>query len=96
MTQHVIPPRIYVYIYLLLLALLVATVCVSFVHLGWLNPVVAMSIAVVKALFIVLYFMHVRYSDKLTWIFVGGTFLWLFFLMSITMSDVIARMIWPF
>jgi cytochrome c oxidase subunit 4 len=52
---------------------------------------VALTIAVVKALLVILYFMHVRYSDKLTWVFAAAGFFWLLILIGGTMDDVIRR-----
>jgi cytochrome c oxidase subunit 4 len=69
-----------------------ATVSAARYDLGPLNIVVAMSIAVVKASLVVLYFMHLRYSHRLNWIFGGASLLWLALLVGLTVTDVIARM----
>lgn len=55
------------------------------------NNVAAITIAVGKALLVILYFMHVRYSDRLTWVFVGAGFFWLVILIGGTMDDVLTR-----
>ena len=55
------------------------------------NAVVALSIAVFKATLVVLYFMHVRYSSKLTWVFVAAGIVWLFILFAFTLSDYMTR-----
>jgi cytochrome c oxidase subunit 4 len=57
---------------------------------GW-NTVVALAIAVGKALLVILYFMHLRYSDRLTWIFAGAGFFWLLILLGGTLDDFITR-----
>jgi cytochrome c oxidase subunit 4 len=44
-----------------------------------------------KALLVILYFMHVRYSDRMTWVFAGAGFFWLLILIGGTMSDVSTR-----
>ena len=44
-----------------------------------------------KALLVILYFMHVRYSDKLTWVFAAAGFFWLLILIGGTMDDVLTR-----
>jgi cytochrome c oxidase subunit 4 len=67
------------------------TVAVAYYVLGARNTIVALSIAVTKAALVILYFMHVRYSPSLTKLVVAGSFLWLFILLSITMSDYISR-----
>ena len=58
---------------------------------GPLNAIVALSIAVLKATLVVLYFMHVRYSSKLTWVFVCAGLIWLFILFAFTLSDYLTR-----
>ena len=69
------------------MVLTVITVLVAQVDLGALNNIVALSIAVLKATLVVLYFMHVRYSSRLTWVFVIAGFFWLAILMVLTLSD---------
>ena len=53
------------------------TVWVANYDLKQWNAIVALSIAVIKATLVVLYFMHVRYSSKLTWVFVVAGLVWL-------------------
>jgi len=50
-----------------------------------------MVIAVCKAVLVIFYFMHVRYSDKLTWVFVGAGFFWLLIMLGGIMEDVRTR-----
>jgi cytochrome c oxidase subunit IV len=91
MEHPIIPPRTYFIVYLALLVLLVLTVAVAYVHLdGW-SVVLALTIAIIKALLVILYFMHVRYSDWLTWLFAGAGFLWLGILLVLTISDYLSR-----
>ena len=78
--KHLVSVRVYLTIFTLLMILTGVTVGVSFVDLGAMNSVVAIVIAVVKMLLVVLYFMHVRYSTKLTWAVVAGGFFWLLLL----------------
>jgi len=96
MPEHVLPPRVYYTVFAVLLALTALTVSVSFIDLGPLSTVVALSIAAGKALLVILYFMHLRYSSRLTWLFVGGGFFWLGILMVLTMTDVATRGWLPF
>ncbi len=77
----------YLLIYCLLLALLIATVSAASVDMGPWNVVTALVIAVVKALLVILFFMHVRHSSRLTWIFAGAAFLWLTLLLGLTLSE---------
>lgn len=91
MSDHVIPLRVYYAIFGALLVLTALTVLVAEFDLGRLNALVAMLIASVKAMLVILYFMHVRYSSRLTQVFIGAGFLFLLILISFTMSDVLTR-----
>ena len=92
MSEHVTPKRTYFVIFGALLLLTWATVAVSRVDLGRLNTVVALTIAVSKALLVVLFFMHLRYSTRLTKLVVVGGFLWLALMIVGTMADEITRL----
>lgn len=61
---------------------------------GWLAVAIAMTIAMAKTLLIVVFFMHVKVSSKITQIFAAGSFVWLLILFIITMGDYVARG-WP-
>ena len=83
-------------VFVALLVLLAATVAISETNLGPWNFVAAVSIASIKALLIVLYFMHVRYSNPLTWLAAGAGFFWLGIMLALTLSDYISRGWTPF
>ena len=70
MSEHVVSRKVYFLIFGALMVLTAITVWVANLDLGRWNAIVALSIAVLKATLVVLYFMHVRYSSKLTWMFV--------------------------
>lgn len=91
MSEHVVSLKTYFIIFGALLVLTGATVWVAYFDLGQLNVIVALSIAVLKATLVVLYFMHLRYSSKLTWVFVGAGFFWLAILVAFTLSDYATR-----
>ena len=91
MSDHILPVRTYLAIFVILLILLAATVAARYVELGRFNIVVALSIATVKAVLVVLYFMHVRYSSRLTWVFASAAFLWLGILLALTFNDYVSR-----
>jgi cytochrome c oxidase subunit 4 len=67
------------------------TVQIAFFDLGRLNTVVALTIAVIKATLVVLFFMHVKYSTRLTWAVVLGSIFWLGIMFVLTMSDYLTR-----
>jgi cytochrome c oxidase subunit 4 len=91
MSSHIVPPRTYYLIFLILMVCTAITVAVAFVDLGPLNAVVAMTIAVLKATLVVLFFMHVKYSTRLTWAVVLGSVFWLGILIVMTAGDYLTR-----
>ncbi len=91
MSEHIVPKKIYYAIFATLMALTGVTIAVAFLDLGPLNNIVAMSIAVFKATLVVLYFMHVRYSNRLTWVVVVAGFFWLAIMITLTFSDYLTR-----
>jgi len=91
-SSHVVSIKLYSAIFGALLVMTLATAGAAFIDLGGnLNTVVAMLIAACKALLVILFFMHVRYSSRLTWVFVGAGFFWLMILLSLTLADVLSR-----
>jgi len=78
---------LYVAIFAALMVLLVVTVAVAWIDLGPLNFPLAVAIATTKAVLIILYFMHVRYSRPLTWVMAGASVAWLAILFGLTYSD---------
>jgi cytochrome c oxidase subunit IV len=91
MTGHVVPKRTYYAVFLVLLVCTYITWQVAFFDLGPLNTVAALTIAVFKAVLVVLFFMHVRYSTRLTWIVVLAGVFWLGILLTLTFGDYLTR-----
>jgi len=91
MSEHIVEKKIYYTVFGSLMVLLGATVAIAYIHLGKLNVIAALTIAVIKAVLIILYFMHVRYSSRLLWIFVGAGFFWLGILFALSYSDFLTR-----
>jgi cytochrome c oxidase subunit 4 len=91
MSGHVAPKSLYYMIFAALMIGTIITVAVAFVDLGYMNNVVMLTIACAKALLVVLFFMHVRWSTRLTWVVVGSGFFWLLILFVLTMSDYMSR-----
>ena len=88
---HIIPARMYVVIWAILMVLTATTVFAATLELGVFNIVLALLIATVKGTLVVLFFMHLRYSTKLTMVTVIASIFWLFILFSLTMTDYISR-----
>jgi cytochrome c oxidase subunit 4 len=91
MSDHIVPRRTYYLIFATLMVLTAVTVAVAYFDLGFLNTIVAMSIASIKAALIILYFMHARYGSRLIWVFVICGVLWLGVLLALLMSDYASR-----
>ena len=91
MSNHVLPKKTYYIVAAALMVLLALTVGAAEVNLGEFNIIVALAIAFVKAMLVVLYFMHVKYNRRLVWVFASGGVLWLLIMVIITMGDFLAR-----
>ena len=91
MSQHIVPVKIYVSVFVVLLVMTATTTAVSGINLGPWNTVVALGIAVFKASLVVLFFMHAKYSPRLTQIVIFGGIFWLAILILITFSDFATR-----
>jgi cytochrome c oxidase subunit 4 len=91
MAGHVAPIKLYVTIFGSLMVFTVITVAVAFINLGALNFPVALSIAIIKATLVILFFMHLKYSSKLTKLVCGSAFFFLIVLFGLTMSDYLSR-----
>jgi cytochrome c oxidase subunit 4 len=90
--EHIVSPRLYLLIGATLLIFTGITVGASLIDLpGDLNAVVALAIACFKMTLVVLFFMHVKYSSKLTKLTVGAGFLTFIVLITMTMTDYISR-----
>ncbi|MDX6403742.1 MAG: cytochrome c oxidase subunit [Blastocatellia bacterium] len=88
MSEHIVPPRVYLVIFLALMVGTGLTVFAAFHDFpGPLNAVVALTIAVIKAGLVVLFFMHVRYSSRLIWLVIGSALFWLAIMFALTISD---------
>ena len=87
----VLTPRFYILIFGTLMGLTALTTAVAYVDLGPLNPIIALSIACVKAALVVLFFMHVRYGSRLTWVAAAVGFFWLHILFVETLMDYLTR-----
>lgn len=89
---HVVPPRVYLIVYIILMVLMGLTVLAYYFHPAstTASNVIALTIAVIKAVLVVLFFMQVKYSSKLTWVWAAVGFLWLIILFS-TVTDYLTR-----
>jgi cytochrome c oxidase subunit 4 len=86
--DHVMPKSMYFGIFGALMVLTALTVGLAFVDLGSLNVVVALTVAVVKATLVVLFFMHLKYESHLTKVVLGAGIFWLLLLLGVIMDYV--------
>ena len=88
MSEHIMSSKFYYTIWIALLCLTVITAAVSFVDLGRFNTVIALVIATFKALLVVLFFMHVKYtSEKMTKAILISALFWLLLLLVLSLTD---------
>jgi len=92
MAEHIVPPRTYLLVYVALLLLTAATVGFSLVPVGttW-HTLVGLTIATVKATLVILFFMHVLYSTRLTWLVALSGLVWVAILIGLTLTDYLSR-----
>ena len=91
MAEHIVTKKQYSYVFGTLLLLTFVTTAVGMINLGRLNVVVALVIAVIKATLVVLFFMHIYWSTKLTKVVVVSGLAWLALLLWLTLTDVLSR-----
>jgi cytochrome c oxidase subunit 4 len=91
MSGHVAPKTLYYAVFAALIVGTAMTVAAAFVDMGAMNNVVMLTIACVKAALVVLFFMHVRWGTRLTWVVVVSGFFWLLILFGLTMTDYMSR-----
>ncbi|HEX4286218.1 MAG TPA: cytochrome C oxidase subunit IV family protein [Terracidiphilus sp.] len=89
--HHIVSPKIYLTILFVLLICTAATVGAAFIDMGVLNPIIALAIACTKAVLVVLFFMHVKYSPKLTKLTVGAGVFTFLVLIGMTLADYFTR-----
>ncbi len=89
--HHIVSPVVYIVIFFALLVGTAVTIGASYLDLGVWNPVIAIAIAVSKATLVVLFFMHVKYSTRLTMLTVGAGLFTFMALIGMTLSDYISR-----
>ena len=89
--HHVVSPVIYLIVFGALLVFTALTVGASYVEMGIFNPIAAILIACIKAVIVVLFFMHVKYSSKLTKLTVIAGIFPFVTLISMTLADYISR-----
>lgn len=91
MSAHVASVKLYLTIFGALMVLTGVTIGVAFINLGPLNFPVALAIAIVKSTLVILFFMHVKESSRLTKLIIGTGFFFLLVLFTLTLTDYLSR-----
>lgn len=97
--HHILPLSTYLKVFAALMILLVLTLLVYYfdpTHMlppafSWFGITVAMIVAIVKAVLVILFFMHVKYSTKMTWVFASASFVFVAIMFVLTLSDYFTR-----
>ena len=87
---HIAPPSMYYAVFAALIVGTVLTVAAAKVDMGVLNNVVMLLIACTKATLVILFFMHVRWASRLTWVVAMAGFFWLLLLFAVV-GDYMSR-----
>ena len=91
MSEHAPSTKAYFAVFAALLVLTAATVLVARVDLGPANNLVAMGIAVTKAVLVMLIFMHLRFGTRMTALTALAGFVWLGLMILMLMGDYVGR-----
>ena len=94
MPEHIVPKKIYLATWATLMVMTLVTTLVAFVDLGRFNTVLALAIATFKATLVVLFFMHAKYTPRLTRVVITAGIFWLGILLAFSMVDYLSRL-WP-
>jgi cytochrome c oxidase subunit 4 len=89
--KHLISFKTFIVVWLALTILTAITIAVSFINFGVLNIVIALAIASFKAALVALFFMHLKYEDKVTWVFALYPLGLLALLIGLNISDIFYR-----
>ncbi len=93
--HHIVSPKTYFINLIVLMILMLLTIAAGRLEVFHFNPainlIIALTIAFAKMMCIILIFMHVRWSSKLTWVFAGAGFFWFLIMIVITFTDYLTR-----
>ena len=91
MSSHVAPTSSYVAVFGTLMVLTAVTVAAAFVHIGPMNFPIALAIAITKATVVILFFMHLKHSSRLSKFVVASCLFFLACLFGLTFTDYLSR-----
>jgi cytochrome c oxidase subunit 4 len=88
-TTH--PAKIYWRNCAALMLLLALTWIIGYINLGMFNVIIALAIAIIKALLVALFFMHIKGSSRILHLAATVGVIWLFIMLSLTLTDYFTR-----
>jgi cytochrome c oxidase subunit IV len=88
-TTH--PAKIYWRTCAALMLLLALTWTIGYINLGMFNVIIALAIAIIKALLVALFFMHIKGSSRLLHLAAAVGVIWLLIMLSLTLTDYFTR-----
>jgi len=91
MIHAMIPRNMYVKIFYILIACTLITAGVSFIDLGPLNTIAALAIGGLKASLVLMFFMRLRFSSRIIWVYALAGIFWLAILFTFSFSDYLSR-----
>jgi cytochrome c oxidase subunit IV len=74
-----------------LMLLLALTWVIGYINLGMFNVIIALAIAIIKALLVALFFMHIKGSSRLLHLAATVGVIWLLIMLSLTLTDYFTR-----
>jgi cytochrome c oxidase subunit 4 len=83
--------RTYLAVFVALLVLTGITVAAAFLDLGPVNTPVALVVASLKAFLVLAFFMHLKVSHRLVWVFVGAALVMFLLLLGFTVGEGFSR-----
>jgi cytochrome c oxidase subunit 4 len=89
--EKMVEPKIYLRTGAALLVLLALTWAIGYLNLGPFNLIIALTIAMTKALLIGLFFMHIKASSRVLRLAACTGVIWLIIMMALALSDYVTR-----
>lgn len=93
--HHIVSLGLYLMVFGVLVVGTILTFFTAQIDLDWLfpgaNTLLALLIAFTKMAFVILFFMHVRWSSRLIWLTALAGFFWLAIMFAFTMQDYLTR-----
>lgn len=91
--HHIIPAKTFLNVLIALLVLTVVTVWIAQFNFGPFNALIAMAVASAKGALVLLYFMHLKYDDKLYAVIIGSSIFFLVVFFFFSQLDIVTRIL---